>query len=291
MKTLFTRRYRKTFLIVFSIFWLSSAYAQVLNETVDLGDRFLQSGQLEEALFTYQRAAFYSPKGADSELLLKIADCFGSLGDFERAVEYLDHAYFSGPDDSTKTEILLKKANSFIHTSNYHFALIELLGMNTEKGSLTGRRKSLYAGASYYGLEDYQNAQKYFLDAVPENDFEARTGIKEIFSKKSNFYRPDPSLAMWMSVVIPGSGQLYAGDLAAALNSFILTGSLIGLTFYLTSIYHPIDAILTALPWFQRYYQGGFDQARIIAEQRRDRKRKQAYNDILNIIGSAQEDE
>ena len=280
-------RFSILFSIVFSIIQTFTGQAQDLQKTIELGDRYFVSGQISEALYTYQRAVFFSPSGAEADLLLKIADCFEITGDFDRSVEYFDHSYFSESSDSLRTEILFRKANSFIKTKNYHFALIELLGINASEGSFTDRRKFLYLASSYFGLEDFSKSEFYFLKALPGNKPEAYSEIRKIFNKKANFTRPNPSLALWLSVFLPGSGQLYSGDWIAGLNSLLLTGSLVGLTFYLTSLYHPIDAILTALPWFQRYYQGGFDQAEQIAELRRERNRNLTFQELIDIQRTA----
>lgn len=275
------------FSIVFSVLLLQDAGAQDLKRTEELGDHYFQSGQISEALYTYQRAVFFSPETSDAELLLKIANCFEINSDFDRSVEYFDHAYFAENSDSLKLEILFRKAAAFIKTQNYHFALIELLGIDTEEGSLNDQRKSLYLATSYYGLENYPLSRDYFIKSVPEQNGNAIEQIEQIFSRKRNFSKPNPKLAMWLSVFLPGTGQFYAGDWVAGVNSLLLSGTLVGLTFYMTSLYHPIDAILTVLPWFQRYYQGGFGQAEQLAELKRSRNRNIKYQEILDIIEEA----
>ena len=275
------------FSIAFSLVTVLNCFSQDTDQTIGIGDKHFESDQITEALYAYQRAVFFSPSGADPDVLLKIADCFVREGDFEKSIEYFDHAYYADPDDSIKIEILFRKANSFIQTNNFHFALIELLGIKTEGGSLLEKRRALYLASAYYGLENYSNAESHFLKALPITEFDSREAIAKIFSKKSNFYRPNPKAAFWMSVFLPGSGQLYSGDWGAGINSFILTGSLAALTIYLTKLYHPIDAILTVLPWFQRYYQGGFGQAERIAELQRERKRSETYQELLTIVSKA----
>jgi len=64
------------FLIVFSFLLLRGVNAQDLDETIELGDLYYSSGQIPEALYTYQRAVFYYPSAPDAGLLLKIAQCF-----------------------------------------------------------------------------------------------------------------------------------------------------------------------------------------------------------------------
>ena len=272
------------FSVAFSLGTVLNCFPQDTDKTIRIGDKHFESGQITEALYAYQRAVFFSPSNLDPDVLLKIADCFVRKGDFDNSIEYFDHAYYAGPGDSIKIEILFRKANSFIQTTNYHFALIELLGIKADDGSLLEQRKALYMASAYYGLEDYSKAESYFLKALPITELDSRAAVMDIFSKKSNFYRPNPTAAFWMSVFFPGTGQFYSGDWAAGINSFILTGSLAALTIYLTKLYHPIDAILTVLPWFQRYYQGGFGQAERIAELQRERKRNETYQVLLTIV-------
>ncbi len=280
-------RFKTLFFTVFSLVTFCSANSQGLEKTINLGDRHFESGQIVEALYTYQRAVFYSTSGTNANLLLKIAECFQSLGDFDNSIEYFDHAYYSASSDSFKTEILFKKTNSFLQTGNYHFALIELLGISVEPESILERRRSLYLASAYYGLDDFANSESYFIKCIPSGDNKSLEMVHGIFDKKGNFFRPNPKTAMWLSVFLPGTGQFYSGDWSSGINSFLLTGSFVGLTFYLTKLYHPIDAILTALPWFQRYYQGGFGQAEEIAEKKRKSKRDKTYQRILGIIGTA----
>ena len=284
-------RFRTLFIAVFSLVSFTSSYSQGLEKTIDLGNRHFESGQIAEALYTYQRAVFYSSSVTNAKLLLKIAECFQSLGDFDNSIEYFDHAYYSESSDIIKTEILFKKANAFIQTGNYHFALIEMLGISAKPGSILDRRRSLYLASAYYGLEDFDNAESYFIKSIPPDDQASAVMIHSIFNKKGNFLRPNPKTAMWLSVFLPGTGQFYSGDWSAGINSFLLTGFFVGLTFYLTQLYHPIDAILTALPWFQRYYQGGFGQAERIAENKRNRKRDITYQNILDIVGASNSNE
>ena len=281
---------RTLFIVAFSFLFTVHAQLQGLHGTIEMGDRYFNEGQIPEALFCYQRAAFFSPGGASPEVLLKIADCFSLQGDFDRSVEYLDHAYFSNPSDSLGKEIILKKANEFIISGNYNFALIELLGMDTNDRSHFDLRRSLYLGSSYYWLGDTEKSFDHFKIVV-RDDPEALLRLSEIYGRKRNFTRPNPKTAMWLSVFIPGAGQIYSGDVTAGLNSLILTGSLVALTVYLTKTYNPIDALLTALPWFQRYYQGGFEQARTLAEHKLEKNRKETYHTILEVIRSSEKNQ
>ncbi len=51
--------------------------------------------------------------------------------------------------------------------------------------------------------------------------------------------------------------------------------------------YKFIDAILSIMPWYQRYYQGGFNRAEKMAEKKRSINRSNYFNEILKIISTS----
>jgi len=87
-----------------------------------------------------------------------------------------------------------------------------------------------------------------------------------------------------MSRIIPGSGQLYAGDIKNGLNSLLLTGGIALLGVHLYNQYSLFDAIMSAFPWFARYYKGGYHKAFEIAYQKRSIRRDRTYKQILKTI-------
>ncbi len=261
---------------------------QSLAETRALADLFFEQENYEQALLCYQRTAFFSRPEADPDVFARIAECFYATGDFNRALEYFDHAYFAQPDSLSRLNYLFEKTRTLLETENYHFALVELLSHDFPDSSQAFYRQQLYLGASYFGLEQFEQAGKHFTAALPASAADGRRAIMELYDTPKKFERPYPKLALYMSAVLPGSGQFYAGDIAGGLNSFLLTGGLISSYFLLIYALHPIDAIMTILPWFQRYYQGGFDQAEIIAINKRQNRRNAIYQETIEILANYQ---
>ena len=279
-------RLKLLYLIGFSLLQTWTATGQNTHGTRQLADQFYTQQNYEQALFTYQRVAFFSRPKTNPEVLYRIASCFYSTGDFTRALEYYDHAYFAETNPVLKTEYLFQKVVTYLETRNYHFALMELLGQEFEPNSPEHFRKELLLGASYFGLEQYEQAGNHLAEAIPIEHIEARDSINQLFSNQKMFKSPNPKAALVLSAITPGLGQFYARDIAGGINSFLLTGTLIGVYAYLTTRLHPIDAILTILPWFQRYYQGGFDHAERAAESERERRRNKILHQTLEIISA-----
>ena len=87
-----------------------------------------------------------------------------------------------------------------------------------------------------------------------------------------------------MSMIVPGLGQLYVGDVKNGLKSFVLSVGLFSLGLRSALINNPLDAAISTLPWFQRYYQGGFKKAELIAIARIQEKRYKIYNQLLDEV-------
>ena len=96
--------------------------------------------------------------------------------------------------------------------------------------------------------------------------------------------RTNPAIPTTMSIIIPGLGQLYLGDLKSALNSFMLTSGFALLFIHTALEYSLIDAAASVLPWYQRYYQGGYENAGKIALKKREKKLTYEYKKILGLI-------
>lgn len=277
------------FTVAFSLV-LFSAGAQDSAATRQLAEQYYADQNYQAALSAYQRLAFFSREQADPEVLFQIAGCFYQTGSPERALEYYDHAWFAAEDASFKNRCLFARVHTFLELRNYHSALAELLGMHVEEGSETWYRQQMYLGATWFGLEDYVQAGQFFVAAVPENRLALRRQVQELYAENKLFMRPDPRTARILSMIFPGSGQLYAGDPVSGLNSFLLTGVFVGLVVYLNIRTHPLEAIITGLPWFQRYYQGGFEQAGVAATKNREKRRNVLYQQTISLIRQAWED-
>lgn len=277
------------FLLVSLISFAACSPAQTVGETRAYADSLYLAGHLDDALAAYERTAFFIRPEVDAEVLGRIADCFIAGGDVEKALEYYDHSYFAQTNDSIQKEILFRKSACYLKSRNYKFALMELLSLDDSLSQGFGRKRNFYLGMAWFGLEDFVKAGSYFEKAT--GDPLARQKIHVMFADTRPFYRPHPKLASWMSIILPGAGQIYSGQVWSGINSLMLTGFFVGLGFYIVSVSSPVDALFTALPWFQRYYQGGFQRAADFAMNRRAENRSRIFNEVLKVIAADAPDE
>jgi tetratricopeptide (TPR) repeat protein len=266
--------------IIFSLILFQNLPAQNFEETIRFGDDQLKSGNLALALKSYQRAAFFSEGCENLYLFKQIAEISYFEKNYETAQKFYGLAYNQSGDDSIKTELLFNKAYCQILNKNYQFAIIDLFSVN-DTSRIAQKRLNFYLGTCYFGLEDFNTAHIYFEACLETSD---KKELSDLFSRKL-LQTPSPKKARIMSMVIPGLGQTYAGDLKSGINSLLLTSGLIALGVNISIRYQLIDAIVAILPWYQRYFTGGYNKAEAIAVRKRELKRNETYNRILKLVG------
>jgi tetratricopeptide (TPR) repeat protein len=272
--------------VLISFNWVSvqKLQAQNFEETVSFADNQLYSGNLTGAIKTFQRALFFSDGRNTLYIFRKIAEISYLNNDYETAQKYYGLAYNQADNDSLKTEFLFSKAGCQILDKNYQYALIDLFSVD-DSSLYTQKRLNFYLGTCYFGLEDFTKAEEYFILSVEPDE---RNQVSELFSKK-NLLLPSPKKARIFSMIIPGSGQIYAGNLKAGINSLALTSGLIVLAINIGIKYKPVDALFSVFPWYERYYTGGLGKAEEIAINKRQARRSSVYNKILTLASKNHE--
>jgi tetratricopeptide (TPR) repeat protein len=267
-------------LIIFSQAAIHKLPAQNLDETIKFADNQFKNKELTNALKTYQRALFFSEGKETLYLFQQIAEISYLVNDYETAQKYFGLALNQAENDSLKTELLFNKASCQILNRNYQYALMDLFSV-TDSSSKILKRLNFYLGTCYFGLEDFSKASNYFKSCVELKD---REEIDNLFSKR-NLLSPSPNTARILSMIIPGLGQAYSHDLKSGLNSLLLTSGLIALGINISLKYSPVDAVFAIIPWYQRYYTGGFGKASEIASRKRQLNRNRVYTRVLKLTG------
>lgn len=239
-----------------------------------------EAGMYDLALYELNRAVFNQGDQANPDLYKLIGHCYMQLDSFELAANFYDLYYFNSEESAQKSEAVLLKTKSLIAQEQPALALTELLTLPAmEQHAVLAQQYYLYMGLCQFELEDFKGAEVAFLKCT--NDTNA---IKAIFAKSKSFYRPNSSIAMIMSAVVPGLGQLYANEYQESLNSLLINAVFIAYTIRISRNLSTLDAFISVLPWFQRYYAGGYNKASDLAYARMLEKRKMKLGEILNII-------
>ncbi len=260
--------------------------AQNLEESLAFADKQFEQKNYRLALKEYKRVLFFNTGKNIDYLYRQIASIYFVRHDYLNAAYNYELAYKTARNTEKKIDYIFKKASCYMLDNKFRMATFELMNLPDSSDNAFNARKNFYFAVCYWGLEDFDKAKEHFLAMIPANHPASRDEINTLFAKKKNLYRPNPKTAKIMSMILPGLGQFYSGDVKNGLNSLALTGGLVVLGIYMTEYYSFLDAFLTAAPWFMRYYKGGYQKAEQIARHKRDNRRNRTYKEILKIIAA-----
>jgi hypothetical protein len=257
--------------------------AQTFEETIKFADLQFSQANYQLAVKEYQRALFFGNGRSTDYLYRQIANAFFKNQQFEQANYFYDISYKTATNDSIKKELIFNKSQSYLLSGDFQKSVYELTSLDSNLSLYFINKRNFYFAVSYFGLEDFKKSEIYFLN-LTEGRPEAKQAIQKLFNSKKKLYRPNPKTAKTLSRILPGSGQIYSGDIKNGLNSIILTGGLALLGVHMYNEYSLFDSFMSVFPWFLRYYQGGYNKAYEIAKRKRTVRRNMTYKQILKVL-------
>jgi len=227
-----------------------------------LAESLFSNNYYNLALIEYKRLFFFDTT-AQKNLQLRLHYTMAVLNqDFFKGYEETDKLFNDFPEIDIESRIILGK--ELIKTGNYNIA-IDILKPTQEKRLLA---------YSYLCNRQYSNAFKE-IQVVDENL------AKEI---KNFINGPEKSLtkAMLFSAILPGAGEMYAGNVKQGIQDFLLT-SLSGFILY-NSIKNKkyVDAGIIFSFVFNRFYFGSISNAGRIAQSHNEKLEEKWLNYIKN---------
>ena len=278
------KTYKFFLIIIFSIccnfFNYANLYSQTIGQTIAFADKQYKLKNYEIALENYNRVLFFSNSNNNLYLYKQISNIYYEIQEYNKAIKYFDLFLSACEIDSIKHQIIFQKIDCYIRTQKFQYALIELFNINDSVPTNILQQKNFYLGICFFGLENFKSSEKYFNKSLTPSCIEQKQAIHELFlDKKLN--KPNPKTAFILSIILPGSGQIYTGNIYSGINSLLLSSTIIILGVYLSYQYTILDAVLVASPWFLRYYQGGVLNSKKFAEQKLQNNRNEIFNKIL----------
>ncbi|MFO8234649.1 MAG: hypothetical protein R6U04_04485 [Bacteroidales bacterium] len=273
---------RISYIILFSLCLFIPGKAQDIHQMKKFSDEQFNRGNYQLALKEYQRVIYFDKHGEYDELYAKIASIHFLNSDYDNALKYYDFALRLEQNDSIKYELVLKKALTNLKQKRYMAALNELFDLPDHPSEFLQDKKDLYLGICYFGLNDMDDSQEHFSELFDS------TGIKKVDRLFSDFkdykkkYRPRK--VELMSMLLPGLGQIYTGEVFSGLNSFFLITGVTVYAVYTAVNYALVDGLLVLSSWFYRYYTGGYTNASSFAIKKIENERTNVYHEILTCI-------
>ncbi len=267
--------------LVFNLTIIYSAKSQDVATLFDLATVLKNEGNYEAALKLYQRISFFGDGYKSTDCLLNTADAYFVLNDFAQAKEFYELAYFSTSNDSIRNLIALSKAAIFIYEKKFLEALQELYSTNDDLNiSMT---KNIFLATAYYGLNKFEESKSAFNEVI--SDSVKKNQLIKLIAKAERVQKKNPKTARVLSMIIPGMGQFYAGDIKNGINSLLITGAFFYLTINTALQYSFLEAT-SVLPWFSRYYIGGYNRAQTITINRIEEKQFRLFQQIMKIVSA-----
>ncbi|MEO0138116.1 MAG: hypothetical protein ABIL40_08525 [candidate division WOR-3 bacterium] len=185
--------------------------------------------------------------------------------DFFTGYTEIDKVLEDFPESAIPTRMILAK--TLINTGNYGRA-IDLLKSNLTKDSLT--KKLL--GFAYLFDHQYYNAMSEFQ----EIEFQLALRIeKYLKTPKKSVTR-----AMLFSVMMPGLGEVYAGDIGSGLRDLLLNLSSGFLLYNAVKHKRYVDAGIIFSFLFNRFYFGAIANASRIADENNEKKKNEFLKEM-----------
>jgi tetratricopeptide (TPR) repeat protein len=218
-----------------------------------LGDYFFERELYFEAITEYKRQLFFNQIDKKDELLLKIAKAYYQAGQKSQAEEPLIEAIGNAEQSPEDRQCLILLAK--IHWDNYDYEAMRgvLNLLEAESDSLRLEHITYIRAWSYIYEAQWQNG----IDQLHKVNFVDTTTLISSIKGVKNVPQKSKTLASLMSNIIPGSGQLYAGDYQNALFSFLLVGSITGSIIWNIVEEAYFIAATKYLFLFSRYSRGG----------------------------------
>ena len=185
-------------------------------------------------------------------------------------------------DKTTKTERQLALAVTLIASKNYDMGVLELIKVILRNPSEAQYRRAMFlqgvARLYQFRWKEARTALKnYTDDAALDTHFEAALKAP----------RKSMRFAKFLSIILPGVGQVYAGNWRDGLNAFVLNGALGFATVDAALDGHYMDAVLWATALFLRYYQGNYYRAEEAAAAFNAQTSRRAAENILSYLRKA----
>ena len=265
-------------ILLFSFFCSFTATAEEFP--LSLGKHLFAQGNYGAAITEYKRFLFFHPDNTRiGEVHYNIGLAYRAQGLWSEAINSLRTAVQHATDNQSKSEYQLELAVTLIATQDYDLAQLELIRMTLRDLSAPFYRRALFLrGVAYVYQFRWDEAREVL------GDWNTDEKLDTLFDEAVNVPQKSVSVARLLSKILPGTGQVYAGNWRSGLNAFLLSGTLGFLTVDAALDRHYADALLWGVLAFWRYYQGNTFRAGEAAEQFNEQQTQQSAEAILQRL-------
>ena len=272
---------KRLIVYIISLFCAINAWAQLDNISSN-EQILLHSEQVDTNSISYlRRIVFFEPNNLDN--YYSLAKRYTENKAYDKAIIFFTAMYNKTNSDSVKNEVSFEIAKIYLLKKEFAYAEIEVLNVK-EINNYFSDRKFYYLAIIDFYRSNYTSSLNYLLRISYLSEHQ-KIEIEDFFQKaKKKYRRPNPNLAAAFSIILPGSGQIYTGNMKDGINSILLTGGAFFLFRDISLKYSLYDAIIGIFPLYQRYYSGGVMNARNLAEKKIKEKKRSGIGELNSIL-------
>ena len=249
---------------------------QTLEQTFDFAESQYQLGWFDRAEKAYKRVLFFDQenqyRGRCMEILAELAQ---KKGDFTDALNYLDQAYFLSQDEEEQNRFQLQRIQIFIATDQMQKALAEVYQTDLSFDSI---RLRIYEAYCQYWLKDFDEVTVLLTGMLDQKT------VERFINRAEKIEKMNPNFYQTMSYIFPGLGQILLGDVKQSVNSMLLNGGLAVLFIHTARRLSFFDAVISVIPWFYRYYNGGAKLTKQLAQEKKKKRHQKHLKELLQKI-------
>ena len=260
---------------------LSGNFTSIAEENLlVIGYHFSKLGNYDAAITEYKRFLFFHQNDTrTAEVYQKIGLAYRAQGLWQEAISTMRNAVLHALNQEEKSEYQLELAVTLIASQNYDLARFELIKvtMRTTSGPLYQRALFLQAVVYVYQFrweEAREVLRHYTTDEM----------LDKLLDKAVNLPQKSAKIAKVLSAILPGSGQVYAGNWRDGINALALNGAFGFVAVNSLLDRHYVDAVSWTYFIFQRYYLGNLYQAGKAVDDFNDDKSRRAADNILKRL-------
>lgn len=243
-----------------------------------MADSLFATGDYLAARVEFERMVFEAANPAEARVaLLRKSQCFKAEGDFANAYQTLQRIAEAEGNPQLKANILYEKILTAFLNGKSDVALGHLQEWQYYFADTTAQILDVVEILALNDSHQWSKAQEKFK--VYAKTFQP--GLDSNVYKKILNYKPrKAATAELLSMLLPGSGQMYAGQFFKGLTSTLINGSLVLFAIYNFSNGFILSGAFTGVALFYIFYTGGASYARSLA----DKKNEEVYADFNNRI-------
>jgi tetratricopeptide (TPR) repeat protein len=250
------------------------------EDLLGLGDHFSKLENYDAAITEYKRFLFFHPGDTRAAAVYqKIGLAYRAQELWQEAISMMRNAVSHALSEQEKSKYQLELAVTLIASQNYDLARLELIRLTIRNPSGAVYQRALFLQAVAYL---YQFQWEEAREALRHYTTDEMLDI--LFDKAVNLPQKSPKVAKVLSIILPGTGQIYAGNWRGGLNALALNGAFGFVAVNSVLDRHYVDAVSWTYFIFQRYYLGNLYRAEKTVREFNEDKSRRAASNILQRL-------